>query len=68
MIQDARADIVFILDRLPARHPVLVDKLCRILEGRRDRRQAGPVRHLRRRRPATDRRAVWIFVTRQRTR
>jgi hypothetical protein len=33
MIQDARADIVFISDRFPDRHPALVDGLGRILEG-----------------------------------
>ena len=33
MIQDARADIVFISDRLPDRHPSLMDGLGRILEG-----------------------------------
>ena len=33
MIQDARADIVFSSDRLPDRHPAMVDGLGRILEG-----------------------------------
>ena len=39
MIQDARADVVFSSDRLPARHPALVDGLGRILEGRGKRVQ-----------------------------
>jgi hypothetical protein len=30
MIQDARADIVFSSDRLPDRHPAMVDGLGRI--------------------------------------
>jgi hypothetical protein len=39
MIADAQANVVFVSDHLPGRHPALADGLGRILEGRGKRIQ-----------------------------